>query len=137
LVPKTFRLKETKKKLRQLKKSLQQSEERFFKLFNFCSMPLLLTTCQDGYVLDANAAFTHIFGYSRHEIIGLTTAECGLCINPERRRTFALKVQKEVIRNFEEQLRSKSGEIRKFNLSADTLRVRDEECILSRLTCTI
>jgi PAS domain S-box-containing protein len=131
LVQRGLRLEELSKQYRQLKKSLQQSEDRFLKLFNLCSAPLLITTAREGHVLDANTAFVRFLGYSRNELIGRTTTECGICIHPERRSQYAQMVQKGAVHNFEEQLRSRSGEIWNVFLTADSLSVSDEVCILS------
>lgn len=129
------RLEKIRKKALRLEKSLQQSEDRFFKMFNFCTKPLLITTVHEGHVLDANKAFLRFFGYSRSELVGRTTTECGICIHPKRRKTYAQIVQKKAVRDFREQLRSKSGQIRNVLLTADTLRINDEVCILSMATC--
>jgi len=130
-----LQIEKMEERCRGLERSLQQSEARFMKLFNLCSVPALITTARDGCVLEANRAFMEFWGYSRTELIGRTTAECGICIHPQRRQEYARLVSEKAVQGFAEQLRAKSGRIWNVWLSAVSFRVIDEVCILSVATC--
>jgi PAS domain S-box-containing protein len=125
-------LEKYKRKYKNIENSLRQSDERFFKLFHFCLNPLAITTIQEGWVLDINEAFSRIFGYARCELVGHRMSECGIWVIPEQRDLFLRKLQGEgIVTSIEADMRSKSGEMHTILLSAETLPVNDEMCLLS------
>ncbi len=54
----------------EFQKSLVQSEDRFNKLFHASSNLMMITTLEDGRIIDANEASASFGGYRREELIG-------------------------------------------------------------------
>jgi PAS domain S-box-containing protein len=46
---------------------------------------MVVTSLEDGRLVDFNDAFTQLTGYEREEAIGRTTTELGLWVQPEKR----------------------------------------------------
>ena len=57
--------------------ALQLSEERFAKAFATNPSAICLTKMADSHFVDANPAFSRIFGYPREEYTGRTILELG------------------------------------------------------------
>jgi PAS domain S-box-containing protein len=102
-----------KTKCDRLEASLGRSEERFAKLFNSSSNLMLIATLEDGRIIDINEAGIRFSGYKLEEVIGRTTTECGIWVNPEQRSIAVQKLKEEgIVRNLEVEVRTKSGEMR-------------------------
>src|SRR5690606_32414666 len=80
---------EAEQRLRELNETLEQrveertqalrlSELRFATMFHAAPFPIVLTTAAEGRVLDCNAGYTEVVGYTRQELLGRTTAEVGV-----------------------------------------------------------
>jgi PAS domain-containing protein len=61
---------ELEKKCERLEKSLQQSEDRFSKIFHASSNLMTITTLREGRMVDLNEASASLGGYKREELIG-------------------------------------------------------------------
>ena len=68
--------------------ALRQSEEKYEKAFAFSSSPTIISTISDGRLVDVNAAFTELTGFTREEAIGKTAVELGF-IDSETREEIA------------------------------------------------
>ena len=66
--------------------ALVASQDRFEKAFNLGAVGMCVVTLDDGRMLDANAAVAAMFGYTREEMIGRTTLELGLWLDPAARQ---------------------------------------------------
>src|SRR6266849_3688505 len=62
--------------------ALRESEEKFAKAFRSSPDAIIITTLAEGRFLEVNEYFQKLFGYSRDEILGRTTVELDLWINP-------------------------------------------------------
>ncbi|OYU45261.1 MAG: hypothetical protein CFE44_08420, partial [Burkholderiales bacterium PBB4] len=65
--------------------SLRQSEAKFMGLFLQSPTPSVLARHGDGMFLEVNNAWLRQFGYERHEVIGRTSVDLGLWVNPADR----------------------------------------------------
>jgi PAS domain S-box-containing protein len=112
--------------------ALRHSEERFAKAFKLSPLPSMVTALRDLRIEDVNEAFLAVTGYSRQEVIGHTGAAFGLWGNNGERHRLEHKLEKgQSIRDCELQMRTKSGELIDFLMTADTVTIRDEKCVLS------
>jgi len=112
--------------------ALRRSEEKFSKIFRSSPDWIAISALEDGRLIDVNDAFLKITGYSRDEVIGRTSAELGLWVDPEERKRFVeLLRQKRDIRNHEAKFRLKSGEVRIFLRSAELIELDGETCIIN------
>ncbi|MGD2127605.1 MAG: PAS domain-containing protein [Desulfobacteraceae bacterium] len=111
------------------KEALRLSEEKFHKAFRSSPEWFVLSTLEDGFYIDVNEAFLRATGYTREEVIGRTSSELGIWVDPHQRDEIAKRVQEEgVIRDVEVQFRMKSGEIRHMLWSAELIDYGDEKC---------
>ncbi|MEI6885106.1 MAG: PAS domain S-box protein [Bacteroidota bacterium] len=64
---------------------VQESDEQFSAIFQDSPVSMTLTSLADGKYSDVNGIFLRDTGYTRAEVIGHTSNELGLFINPEER----------------------------------------------------
>lgn len=73
-------------------------------------VPLLLSTFEEGKVLEINTAFTEFFGFSSDEILARRVVDLGLWIDLTIRESFLNRVRRmEEVRDEKVRLRAKSG----------------------------
>jgi PAS domain S-box-containing protein len=111
---------------------LVQSEEKFRLAFMTSRDAFYIGTMKDGRILDVNQSFTTVFGYTREEAIGKTVFELNIYDDPEE-RTRVLKEIKEggVLKDIELTCRKKSGALMSTSISANTMEMNGEQCILA------
>ena len=103
--------------------ALRQSEERFSKAFHSSPAALSITLLEDGRLLEVNAAFLRMTGFSREEVIGRTTLELGLWDSQHRLAMAKALREHGPIVDFEIKFRKKSGEIRDALLSVELIQL--------------
>ena len=97
----------------QVKLALQESEEKFTKLFRSSPDAISIATSPDARFLDVNDSFCQSTGYSREELIGRTAFELGFRLEPvELLKLSQLLSRDRVARNLELAFPAKSGEKR-------------------------
>ena len=112
--------------------ALRQSEDKFSKAFHGSPDWVTITTLKDGRYIDVNDAFLRITGFSRDEVIGRTSIELGIWVDPEDHKRALLIVEREgALRDLEVRHRMKSGEIRTFLMSSVKIDLADEICLIS------
>ena len=88
---------------------------------------VLITTVDAGIIVDANDLFFETFGYDRDEIIGKTTIETGLWPTPEHRAELvSLILEKNIVRNAEFVMKTKSGSLKNLLISSVLVEINDE-----------
>jgi PAS domain S-box-containing protein len=99
--------------------ALAESEARFKKVFHASPVALGMSTITEGRMIDVNESWLELFGYRRDEVIGRSNRELHISVDPEARSAAVRSVREEgIVRNFEVQVRRKSGELRDVILSA-------------------
>ncbi len=76
----------TEQRIAQL--AMQQSEERFHKVFQNSPVAIVITTLAEGRIIDANAAFWKLSGHDPETSIGRTTFELRHDLKSEERNKF-------------------------------------------------
>lgn len=90
--------------------ALVQSEERFAKVFRFCPAAILVTRISDGLILNVNPHFEEITGYGASEVIGRTSSEIHLWVDPtDREHWLAHLYKRGVVRDFPARFLTKAG----------------------------
>jgi PAS domain S-box-containing protein len=90
--------------------ALQVSEQKFAATFRSSPDSFFLTTVPDGRIVEVNLAGTRLFGDSAEEMIGHTTEELDMWVDPaDRERYIALIRQNGRVTDFETRFRIKSG----------------------------
>ena len=112
--------------------ALRRSEEKFSRAFHTSPDSFVLSRISDGVLLEVNSGFCSILGYSSQEASGKTVDALRIWENPADRRIFLEKLEKNgEVRDMETTLRRKDGSLFTGLVSARTLQVGDEKCVLS------
>jgi two-component system cell cycle sensor histidine kinase/response regulator CckA len=93
-------------------KSLAESEERLFHVFRDCPVGVAIQKWPDQTFVDVNASFTQLFGWERHEILGLTSEELGILEAGPAAEVRARIIANQTLRDTELAARTRSGEVR-------------------------
>jgi PAS domain S-box-containing protein len=111
---------------------LRLSEEKFAKAFRSSPNPITITRLNDGRYLEINEAFCQTIGYSAAEILDRTALDLNLWQNIQARAEL-LKMLKEknIVLNYEFDLRTKIGQLRTGLLSAEIIDIHGETCVIS------
>ncbi len=116
-------------------KNLKESEEKFAKAFHSSPNALAITKLEDGKIVDVNEGFNLMLGYSREEIIGKSTVDLNLWVNPNQRNSFLKALNDEkIVKNFEVEVRTKSGDILTTLFSGDIIKLNNEPYLISIAT---
>ena len=114
--------------------ALRLSEERFAKAFWISPDVIIISRQADGQILEVNEQWEALFGYSREAVIGRTSLELNLFANPtDRQRIIHQLHQAGAVRDFELEIRHKSGKLRQASLSVDAIVIHNEPCLLTIL----
>ena len=117
---------------KQTETALRDSEEKFAKAFQTSPYALTLTRAADGKLLEVNPAFCKLSGYSPTEALTSTTLELGLWADPaDRQNIVASLAQGRSIFNRECRFRTRDNRVFVGQISAQTVRIGTENCILS------
>ncbi|MCX8063235.1 MAG: PAS domain S-box protein, partial [Anaerolineales bacterium] len=111
---------------------LKLSEEKFAKAFLTSPDSININRLADGVYLDINEGFTRITGYQRDEVIGKSSLELNIWVNPaDRARLVEELKSKGYVDSLEALFRMKDGQIRTGLMSARVIEIAGEPCILS------
>jgi len=111
---------------------LIESEYKFEKVFNMCPVPIALSKSSDPVYTEVNEAFSQLTGYKREEILGHTSVQLGLVVEPEKRETFIQKIREDgQDLYFVTKLRTRSGKVMDINASASAIKIRNEDYLLT------
>ena len=111
---------------------LRLSEEKFSRAFHSSPNLMAISTLKEGRFIDINESFIRINGYSREEIIGRTSKELDTFVHPEDREIIIHMLDEHgIVRNYEFDMRIKSGEVRKGSFSADRIQIDGQPCLIS------
>lgn len=92
--------------------ALEASEHRFSAIFHGSPVATGISRRSDAHIVDVNDAFAAMFGYERAELIGRTSMEVGLWVQPEKRAdAIGAIAEKGYIRNLELLGRGKNGNL--------------------------
>jgi len=117
---------------RQTEDALRFSEEKFLKAFHASPDSVVITRISDGRFVEVNEGFSNVTGYSRDEVLNSTSVGLQLWVNPQERKSFVQRLQKEqIIRNAKHDFRAKSGAIINGLVSAEIIQLGNEPHIIS------
>jgi PAS domain S-box-containing protein len=78
-----------------VERALREHEARFRTVFEASPLMTSIARMEDGRMLDANPAFLRTFGFQRAEVIGRTSAEIGLWVDPAERERVSEMVRRD------------------------------------------
>lgn len=112
--------------------ALRFSEEKFAKAFRQSPVWFLITTLEEGRLLEVNDAFLRVMGYDLQAVIGKTTLELGLWVDPEVRRQVVEEIKRKgTVDKLEIEVRGRDGRIMTMLFSGEKIVIDEEECLLS------
>lgn len=116
----------------QIEAALRASEEKFSKAFYTSPDSININRLEDGMFLEVNDGFTKITGYTKEDVIGRSSLEINIWVNPERRARLVeeLRLHGEVA-NLEAIFRMKDGLEKVGPMSASLIEIDGQQCILS------
>jgi PAS domain S-box-containing protein len=131
-VQRELRESESRKERKIAETALRESEERSTKAFRSIPDALVISRLEDGKIIEVNNSWDKVFGYSREEVIGKSSLALNLFADlADRQRIAALLHEQGFVRDFELQIRQKSGALRTVILSAELLEIQGEQCLLT------
>jgi PAS domain S-box-containing protein len=112
--------------------TLRVAEERFSKAFRASPDAMTISRMADGTLLEVNDMWEKTLGHSRAESVGTSSVALGIWSDPAIRQKAVQQLQETgSLRNFETDLRHKTGEVRQISLSSERLEIRGEQCLLT------
>lgn len=118
--------------LRRSVNALQASEERYRTVFRTSVDAIIFTRLRDGIYIDVSEAFCAITQYPIAEVIGRTSLDLGVWVNPDDRfRLTEILLSNNVCHNFEVKFRRRDGEEFWGSVSASIVKLQGEQYILS------
>lgn len=109
----------------------QHVDEMFYKAFHSSPSPSAITRVSDGCYIDVNRSLLRMLGYAYDEMVGHTSLELQIWVDPENRAQTYRKLKEGTAQDLEWQFRTKACEIKTVIFSAVELSIGGEECILS------
>jgi PAS domain S-box-containing protein len=114
--------------------ALQKSEARFSTIFENSPIAIGISRLSDRKTILANEAFLRLYGYSREEVIGRTTAELGIWANTADRQRFIETLQaRHRVHGMEAVARQKLGEKRYVWVWGERIDINDEPCLVAQI----
>ncbi len=121
-----------RRSLKEQKKALGESEDRFQKVFAASPLAIGLATRDEGRFLDANDAMLRLLGHSREELIGRTFRDVNLLMNNAIYEGLRRRIAEAgSIHDADVPFRTKAGEVRIVKLSADPIEIEGQPCFLA------
>lgn len=119
-------------KRKKAEESLRRSEERFHLIFHANPTIMAISRAKDAVFVDVNQAWENCIEYSRMEVIGRTSMDLNIFVDPDDwLNMYESLRQSNRILNKNVQVRSKSGRILDLILSADVIELHGDLCFLS------
>ena len=103
----------------------------FLKLFHSSSDLLTISDLDEGKLLDVNESFLRVTGYKRNFVIGHTGLELGLWPPADDWARMAEELERGPVGNLEVVFSTSTGEKRSGLMSAQTIHLRNKECLLT------
>jgi PAS domain S-box-containing protein len=111
---------------------LRLSDEKFIAAFRSSPDAFFYTSVPEGRLLEVNPAAIRLSGRTAEEMLGRTTTELGLWVDPAAREEYLALVRRDGrVLNFETQFRAKSGATIDGMISGEIIQLKDGPCFLS------
>jgi PAS domain S-box-containing protein len=116
----------------QTEAALKESEEKFSKAFHASPDAIILSRASDGKLIEVNEGFSNLTGYLLNDVIGMSSLDLALWVNPQERNEFIQVVQQQGrARNLLYDFRTQAGEIIHCQCSAEMISLYGEAYILT------
>ncbi len=118
-------------KIKLVNEMLKENEAKFRSAFMTGPDAFYLATLEEGLILEVNDNFEQVFDYPRKEVIGKTSLQLNLYVNPADRTKMVSELKtKGFVKDLELKARKKCGEIITISISISTLALYGKDHIL-------
>jgi len=115
-----------------LRRNGRYRQNLFAKAFRSSPLSITISTVSDGRYVDVNHAFLQMLGFERRDVIGRSSAELGIWVDSfDRSKLLQQLNDSSVSRGLVTRLRTKSGEVREANVTAEAIDVDGTPCVLA------
>lgn len=115
-----------------IKEALRQSEQKFHKAFRSSPDWVVISTLDDGIYLEVNQAFLHTTGFTAQEVIGRSSTDLGIWVDPkERDELHEILRENGRVCNAEVRFKVKSGAILHVLWSAEVIEYGGKQCLIA------
>ncbi|MDA8440998.1 MAG: PAS domain S-box protein, partial [Peptococcaceae bacterium] len=91
--------------------NLRHSEARFYQVFRFCPLPMLIIKFDNNQIVETNYAFETFTGFTREDAVGKSTLDLSLVRDLQKRTQFYAEMEATgTVKNFEIEFYTKQGE---------------------------
>jgi PAS domain S-box-containing protein len=112
--------------------ALRASEEKFSKIFEHNPSPMAISSLSTGKIIDVNTHYIEVIGYQKEEIIGKSSNELNLFVDPKRRDVAMQKLKEDgSLCDFEVEVNTKNHQILIGLFSADIIQLQDQTILLT------
>jgi PAS domain S-box-containing protein len=109
----------------------KRSEEKFYRVFHFSPVAMIIGRLPDMHFMDLNGAFLKMTGYARDEVVGRTPSDLNLWADEDdRARVAALLQPATQIKEIDVKYRMRTGEIGVGLLSFEPIEFGGVPCVL-------
>jgi PAS domain S-box-containing protein len=113
---------------------LSASEQKFATIFERSPIAIGISRLKDNLFADINPAMCELFGYTREEMLGHSSLELGLWIDPSERKRMIEQLEKHGrVTGFETANRSKSGRRIEISIAAQIVEINRELYLLGQI----
>jgi PAS domain S-box-containing protein len=117
---------------RHVAEKLRQSETLFSSAFRSSPDAVNINRLEDGLYLDVNDGFCSMTGYRPEEVIGRTSLELNIWVNPKDREYLVRELAgKGFVTNMDAKFRRKDGSVLTGQMSARIVDIEGEPCIVN------
>lgn len=112
--------------------ALQVSEDKYARAFRISPEMILISTTPEGRCLEVNASFLRHTGYTREEVIGRTTRELNLWVNPQQRDVMVHQLRtRGFVSDLAVEYRRRSGETGYALMYVEPIEIEGEACLIA------
>ena len=117
---------------RKIENELRLSEAKFSTAFRTSPDSININRLSDGLYIEINEGYTQLTDYTQEDVIGKTSLEINIWVNPDDRNKLVKGLRENgIVNNLEAQFRTKNGVNKTCLMSATIIEVNGEKCILS------
>ncbi len=114
--------------------AISETDARFAALVRASPVAIVISSFVEGRIVDFNDAYLRLFGYTREELIGRSALGLAMWVDPwQRDQVVELILSGHPVRDFETDVRSRSGEIRTVLGSVEPIAIDGRPHILWQL----
>lgn len=117
---------------RRAEEALLRSRDKYQRAFRASPYALLITSIEDGRLVEFNERFLELTGFEREELIGRTTLELGIWADLDERASLLAELrEKGKAENFELTFRRRDGVLHRAIANAETLELQGKPGLLA------